>query len=248
MSQLNRKCFIASAGMHGLLFLILLVGPAFLMSRDKPEDLPTLEFIPDKLIDEAFYKPVAPPTKPPEPPRQTPPQKTIEPPKPKPKVDPPPEPKRSWEATKPNEIKISTKRRQDTPRQPVQVSVPRRDVASVAKAIRAANATTTIRVPPNQKSYANYAQAVKSIYERNWSPPEETSRDDATVQVQVIINRDGSIHSARIINRSGEASVDASIDATLRRVKTLPPFPDGATESRRTFTIEFNLKARQGRG
>ena len=56
MSRLQKKCFLASASLHGLLFLVLLVGPAFLVSRDRIDDLPTLDIIPAKLIDEQFYR------------------------------------------------------------------------------------------------------------------------------------------------------------------------------------------------
>ena len=39
MNRLQKKCFIASAGMHLLLVLILIIGPAFLSSKSKIEDI-----------------------------------------------------------------------------------------------------------------------------------------------------------------------------------------------------------------
>ena len=39
MSTLHKKCFLASAGMHLSLFLVILIGPAFLTSRDRMEDM-----------------------------------------------------------------------------------------------------------------------------------------------------------------------------------------------------------------
>ena len=259
MSRLYKKCFLASAGMHLLLFLILLIGPAFLMSRDKIDDLPTLDFIPAKLIDEQFYRMSSPapqqraPSPQPVQPKQPDPPKPVKVPASKPapiRPQPKPEPK----YTPADEIKVSLKpaRTSSKPRPKPQVAQPRRDYAAAANTIRAATSSTTIEMPSlptgGGPSYANYAQAVKSIYERNWYPPDETSRDNALVKVQIVIARDGTILSSRIIGRSGDASVDASVEAALRRVTSVPPFPEGAKESKRTYTIGFNLKARRAMG
>jgi len=260
MSRLNRKCFLASATLHGLLFLILLVGPAFFISREKAEDLPTLDFIPAKLIDEPFHQASAPPQQTPaqrprttarppaEPARPTP----VKPPEPKP-VETTPEPKPEPTYTKAENIKVNLKPKASrTPSKPVQPAPqPRLDTADAARAIRTTTATP-VNVPAmssaSREAYANYGQAVKSIYERSWYPPEQTASDDALVKVEIVIARDGSILSARIIGRSGDVPVDSSVEATLRRVTKVPAFPAGATEAKRTYTIGFNLKARRALG
>jgi TonB family protein len=61
----------------------------------------------------------------------------------------------------------------------------------------------------------------------------------------VTIGSDGSVIASRILNRSGDAQVDASVQRTLDRVTFVAPFPDGATEKERTFIINFNLKAKR---
>jgi TonB family protein len=94
-------------------------------------------------------------------------------------------------------------------------------------------------------AYANYAQAVKSIYERNWYPPDDTSSSQATVSIRVTITRDGNVKSAIIIRRSGDGPVDGSIENTLRRVNFIKPFPAGSTDKERTYIINFNLEARR---
>jgi TonB family protein len=87
MNRLQKKCFIGSAGIHLLLFVILLIGPAFLSSKQKahPIDNQTLNFFPSKVIDAAFAgggnpnakpPPAAPPL--PVPPAQPPPQAAVE--------------------------------------------------------------------------------------------------------------------------------------------------------------------------
>lgn len=83
MNRLQKKCVVASASMHLLLVVILVVGPAFLSSSRKANDLATLDAIPSKVIDEAFsgggeskvkpppanFSPPAPAPPPPPPPR-----------------------------------------------------------------------------------------------------------------------------------------------------------------------------------
>src|SRR3954470_8172895 len=52
MSQLQKKCFMGSAGIHLFLVVILFVGPAFLASSPKKaENLQELNFIPQQLVD-----------------------------------------------------------------------------------------------------------------------------------------------------------------------------------------------------
>ena len=44
VNRLQKKCFIASAGFHLLLAVILLIGPGFLPSKNSQDDLPLLDF------------------------------------------------------------------------------------------------------------------------------------------------------------------------------------------------------------
>lgn len=106
MSRLQKKCLIASAGMHALLCVILLVGPAFL-SKKKPEPAPDfIELIPgDFKVTDAQTQgggnpnvtevpPPQPTPPPPPPPEQEPPKEEVRPPKPEPeKLQKPEEPK-----------------------------------------------------------------------------------------------------------------------------------------------------------
>ena len=59
MNRLQKKCFIASMGLHLLLGLVLLVGTGFLSSSKPSEDRPPSRFIPAKTIDELFSNPGA---------------------------------------------------------------------------------------------------------------------------------------------------------------------------------------------
>lgn len=103
MNRLQKKCLVASAGVHLLLALILFIGPGFISSRSKQDNLPILDFVPVKTVDELMSgggtpnaKPLA--TVPVQPPPQPPPQPQVATPPPKPqpeKVRDPDPPKES---------------------------------------------------------------------------------------------------------------------------------------------------------
>lgn len=93
--------------------------------------------------------------------------------------------------------------------------------------------------------YANFLQAVKSIYARTWIVPDGVTDDRATATASVTIARDGRVLDARITQRSGNAPVDRSVEDTLSRVRFAAPLPDSAKEDKRTVTIGFNVKARR---
>jgi TonB family protein len=94
----------------------------------------------------------------------------------------------------------------------------------------------------------NYASYVKKVYEEAWIPPDDTDSDDAITKVTVTIARDGSVSLSRIIRASGDGRVDASVRRTLDRVKFIAPFPEGARDKERTYTINFNLRAKRATG
>jgi TonB family protein len=98
---------------------------------------------------------------------------------------------------------------------------------------------------------ANYGQAVKSIYDQAWITPGEVSDDSATVQVKIVVARDGAVIADTIVKKSGIPALDKSVQDALDRVRSqrlLPAFPDGAMDGQRTFFINFNLKARRLNG
>ncbi len=120
-------------------------------------------------------------------------------------------------------------------------------IAAAARAIKDnASSATTVEMPgAGSVSYANYASVVKSVYEQAWTPPDDTSSDDANTKISVTIGSDGTVISSRILDASGDTRVDASVQRTLDRVTFIAPFPDGAKEKERTFIINFNLKAKR---
>ncbi len=261
MNRLQKKCFMATVGVHLLLVVILLVGPAFFAPRPKADDFHVLDVIPANLIDAPFNSGVANATPPPV--VQPAPQPVVTPPAP-PKVETPepikqvvkaltPEPKPVEKPTVSQKPKIQINTQlviRTAPKNPPTADNSRQNARAFRNALRnlKSNLTsdTTVDLPGNSSTaYANYADAVKSIYEQAWTLPADTASDDANTKASVTIASDGTVISARIIAPSGDANVDASIQRTLERVTFIAPFPKGAPEKERTYIINFNLKAKR---
>ncbi|HWD20111.1 MAG TPA: energy transducer TonB [Verrucomicrobiae bacterium] len=92
-------------------------------------------------------------------------------------------------------------------------------------------------------SFADYGSVVRSIYDGKWMRPDNVANKFAITRVKIVVAHDGAIMSAEIVGPSGESVVDKSVERALRAVSSLPEFPHGATDSQRTFYINFNLHA-----
>jgi outer membrane biosynthesis protein TonB len=97
---------------------------------------------------------------------------------------------------------------------------------------------TAIDVPgPGGEAYADYGQWVVTVYYQAWLPP-NVADESATVTAEVVILRNGTVESFRIIKRSGHGGLDKSVDL-LRKVTFIERFPEGTHDERRTFIIDF---------
>jgi len=130
-------------------------------------------------------------------------------------------------------------------------NVPRTDNAANVKAIdstlkslsKSLSSATRIDVPGSSSvAYANYANVVRSVYEQALQPnlPSQVARNNENTKVRVVIASDGTVISSEIISPSGDSSWDDSVQRTLNQVTVIAPFPNGATEKERTYTINFN--------
>jgi protein TonB len=54
MNRIQKKCCIASTGLHLFLLVILFTGPAFLPRDRQPDSRPPIDFVPIKTIDDAL--------------------------------------------------------------------------------------------------------------------------------------------------------------------------------------------------
>ena len=120
MDRLQQKCFAASAGVHSLLMVILVVGPAFLVPTSKPDNRPPLDVIPTKVIDGIFSGGGNPNGTPPPPAPPVPPAPPTPTPKPAPEPvkqqepQPPPTPVKP-QAVDPNTLETKTDKKPRLP-------------------------------------------------------------------------------------------------------------------------------------
>jgi TonB family protein len=109
-----------------------------------------------------------------------------------------------------------------------------------------ANGTKVDVAPgPGGEAYANYGAFVQAIYDDAWDIFRDLASNDFATTVKVTIARDGTVTAARIVQRSGNPAMDKSVQKALDKVKFVHPFPEGSTDRERSFTIEFNLKAKR---
>jgi TonB family protein len=292
MNRLQKKCFLASAGMHLSLLVIFLFGSAF-VSKSSKSDVSDLNFEPTILTDTGLQgggnpKAGSPPMKEksptPAPPPPAPPQPKSEPkpePKSKPVEEPTPKLKDKAEAdsleTASKKLKrpqistnlvtkkitndkqalaksaaakaaVAEQRRENDARLALA-----REIQQTAASLSGSGSSATKLVVGDYgpggggPSYGGYESWVKKVYMDAWAPPSDPSKDSAVAEATITIRRDGTIDDFRIVSRSGDSSVDASVQKTLERVRTIGrPFPEGAKDSKRTYTLVFDLKAKRG--
>jgi len=212
--------------------------------------------------------PVPPQPKPVKPQVQPPPPKPIEKPQPK-----PPEPKPETTKPIPKDPPKTTAKPKDAPIELTPVSKSktdrekaRKEAEAKAKAAEKAaqdrlakqigkvrenmkqgfTSGTAVEVSgPGGEAYASYRSFVFAAYDNAWQVQPDVANEESAVVAKVVVHRTGKIISARITDRSGNVVIDKSVQSALDRVDHLPPFPPGATDQERTFTIEFSLKAKR---
>lgn len=298
MDRLQKKCFIAALGVHSLLFLILLIGPAFVAPQEtRPEPMPILDILDAKLIDAAFSGGGNPnggaaqpaPPKESKPPEAKPPPQQEAPPPPKPQEtkpqeikpqetkvpepkapakvkDPAPDKKRNPDSlevegekkTRTFDFKPTTRQSNQKSARQVAAEKQAREAAeaksAAAKSLLAAAGKMSVSGATSVEAYGpggggevymSYDQYVRSVYWRAWEEPLDATSENAVTQVTITIASDGTVTFSRITKRSGDAAMDRSVTRALDRVRTVRPFPSGAKDKERTYTIDFNLKAKR---
>ena len=306
MTRLQKKCFLASAGLHGLLGLVILFGAAFLGQSKENPPINRINVVPSRLVDDALAggggnpklaqtddqvkgkslnpahsapEPLPPPPKPPtEVVRPREPQVRPEPVRPEPvrperakppvakPPDNPPKPNATEKTPVATEPTLDLKRTVRDPykqerakaeaqaREAAQQRAEyRRELANkldkVTDGLKAGfeNGTKVDVGGPGGEAYASYAALVQAAYDGAWRVLPDLASADHVVTVEIVIASSGQIVGQRIVSRSNNSRMDKSVQNALDRVKQqgLPPFPRSSRDSERTFTIEFNLKARR---
>jgi len=265
MNRLQKKCVVATVGVHLLLLTILIVGPAFFAPKPKADDLQVLDVIPANLVDAAFNSGVAnaapPPPEPVAPPQPPPPVPVVTPPPPAPDkaemVKPPDKlspsdlkPVNNTPKPEPRKPEISTKLITRTapkaaPNVKANDAARQKAIKTALKTLKSNLTSGTVVDAPGSGSvaYASYKDALGSLYYNAWNP-EGAGNDEANTYVRITVATDGTVIDARIITPSGDEKMDASVQRALQRVPSVSPLPD-QSKVQQEFTIMFNLKAKR---
>jgi TonB family protein len=241
MDRLAKKCFVASTGLHLLLGLILLVGPAFLVSKNKQDNIADLNFVPWKTVDSLMSSGGNPNAKPPPAPMEKPeplppaplvkaapppPEKIKEPDPPKEtvkEVAPPKDPEFSFEPVKDHKAKKTNF--DFTP-----VTHPTRDLKAEAKAHAEAEAREQER------------QYVKAL-------SDQRRRLSATVG-NAVNSLENGLSGSTTLELKGPGGGGIPYANFLAGVKTVYEsawiVPDGITDENATVTAAVTI-ARDGR-
>jgi TonB family protein len=295
-----------SAGLHGLLLVILVASSAF-SGKPVEKDMPIMTMLPANIVDRAGAGGGGPAPAPPEPkpapvqpivqqPQPTPPQpapKAIVQPAPTPAPrpiarEPVPQPvvREPSPLPAPKPVKTHPKPEKEivpsfeTVKQISHRKTPAENEAEAAADARAkANAAARAErnrlraierglgdIAANVKNtgapnsvvdtagvgggaaFVGYEVAIFNAYYRAWSTPDSVASRTANVDVKIVVARDGTVLSAEVVRKSGDRSLDNSVERALKEVRSLPPFPPASTDQQRSFTIRFNLEAKEGSG
>ena len=98
---------------------------------------------------------------------------------------------------------------------------------------------------PGGAAFINYADYVREKYGAAWDVSDNLIDDDSTARVSVTIARNGNVIDSKLLKPSGNAALDRSVKRALDRVRFVAPFPENSRDAQRTFTINFNLKAKR---
>ncbi len=283
----QKKYLLVSAGVHGVLLLVLLILPSCFLTPKKPQP-PALKInLQSAASIEAVLRQQTLQTTPPPPASEPvfidPEPVKVEPPKLTPKPQPVPNPKKSPKKTAPTlqksriepkkplqtkPKKPETKNRPDFNKfkkteRPTQISAKERKQQRERAAKAAQDREDAIRKKlealsgqnlsgPSKigelgdNTLENWRQFVRKSYNRAWQLVKQTtevSNSRSTVKAKVVVDLDGSIASAQIVQPSGLAELDDSVQDALNRVRKIDKKPPSkASIKDRTFTITFNLK------
>jgi TonB family protein len=193
----------------------------------------------------------------PEPEKTKPPEKVVKPVEP---TKPAPDPESLETHTKPK-IDLTPKTRNSTRPQVTDTAAETRarEKAAREKAAKLESALNNIRegasgaVPIDELRgpgggglpYAGFKQALASTYMRAWLIPSEAADENGKAVATITLGRDGTVISARISKSSGNADLDKSVQRALDKVSFVAPFPESMKEAQKTFSLEFDPRAKR---
>jgi len=91
------------------------------------------------------------------------------------------------------------------------------------------------------QSGANYGALVQKKVQEKWNPVLSNKYNGRVVEVKLVIARSGHIISKKVVESSGDLTVDAAARKTLDRLRFIARFPQSEKEDTLTYTISLKV-------
>lgn len=239
MNRLNKKCFVASTGVHLLLALLLLVGPAFTSSRSKPDTMPVLDFVALKTVDDALSGGGRPDAKSPpatfEKPQPAPPAPVVKPAPLPPETVRPPQPRPETVSD------VSPRKDPEYSLEPIKERKPRKPVIDLTPVTRSPTAQADAKVEARARAAAQAREEARQEADRR--------RHIASAFGNAVSSLEGNRSGSTTVEWKGPGGGGVPYANFLQAVKSAYQrawiVPDGITDDNATVTASVTI-ARDG--
>lgn len=260
---MRRSSLYTSAALHGIIFIVALVGLPFLSRREfvipPPITVDLIEISKVTQTTQVAPKPEPPKPEPPKPAPAAPPntapqpqQPVKEPPKPEEKVEKSTKPVETVDEAAPPEKTKKPPPKKEPPKKP---PAPQRDFSSVLKNLDVSKEpppapTPGQNTPIGEKMTMSEEDALRAQLEKCWNVPfGAKDADNLIVEIFMVINPDRTLREARVVDTArynSDSFFRAAADSALRAVRSplCSPFdlPPDKYSMWNTTTVTFNPK------
>jgi TonB family protein len=107
------------------------------------------------------------------------------------------------------------------------------------------NKTVAVPLGDGGAAYVHYGSAIGEIYRRAVYASRPEGDEDAVAVIRIVVTRNGSVKDADWVRKTGTSVLDKAVERAMKTVRSVPPFPEGATDSERTFTLNIGFEAKR---
>jgi colicin import membrane protein len=94
-------------------------------------------------------------------------------------------------------------------------------------------------------AYMHWGSLVGERYKAAVYESHPQSDEDSIAVIHVTISRSGSVRDAKWVRKTGNSLLDKAVERAMKTVRAVPPFPEGATDSERSFKINIGFEAKR---
>ncbi len=94
-------------------------------------------------------------------------------------------------------------------------------------------------------AYVNYGSLIGEYYKRAILASRPEGDEDAVAVIRIVVTRNGTVKDAEWVRKTGSSLLDKAVDRAMKTVRTLPAFPEGSTDTERTFMLPIGFEAKR---